>query len=160
ARAVARHAAAEDEGVRAAVKARGGRGLRPRTPPTGVCTRALARLPRCLQDEAPRALSHRGKFRISQQDRWFSGFPDRGGMRRARLTGMEVQVMFDIPAGMGLPVDIIEVSALYTSLSTVGLVWLALSAILLLVLLLAGRAIEPTDVLGAADAADAGFGPL
>jgi len=73
---------------------------------------------------------------------------------------MEVQVMFDIPVGMGLPVDIIDVSSLYTSLSTVGLVWLALSMILFLVLLAAGRGIEPTDVVNGADAVDAEHGTL
>ena len=49
--------------------------------------------------------------------------------------------MFDIPVGMGLPVDFVEVSALFSSLSTVGLAWLAVSAVLFLVLLVAGEAV-------------------
>ena len=68
--------------------------------------------------------------------------------------------MFDIPVGMGLPVDIIEVSSLYTSLSAVGMVWLALSAIVFLVLLVAGKNIEPGDLSDTVDAADAEFGTL
>ena len=57
--------------------------------------------------------------------------------------------MFDIPLGVGLVVDVSEVTALSSSLTAVGMVWLVVSAVLFLVLLVAGQGAEPGD---AADA--------
>ena len=67
------------------MKARGGRGLRPRTPPTGVCTRALARLPRCLQDEAPRALSHLRAPVMKRHRDSYVAMPSGNSLSAARL---------------------------------------------------------------------------
>src|SRR5262249_42874037 len=128
--------------------------------PTRVRTRALEPLPACVQDEAGHALSAAWKLHISPRNNGFLACSTPAARHVLLSPGMEVQLMFDIPVGMGLPVDIIEVSSLYTSLSAVGLIWLAVSAVLLLVLLLAGRGIEPTDVVDGADAAEAESGTL